>query len=167
MALWASESTEGIVVSVEKWTLQIRSANGDMLSFNPYWKLQGKVSTPSRPALTMLPALEFGELVRVTWTQDTKEDRKRIDSIEVLSAHEGTTKGTVVTAKSDQLVINPKDKPGAVTLNPSYVRVDKKFVPDPAIARKLAQLKPGAQVTVQWAWDKEDRKRVMGITNGW
>ncbi len=149
------------------WTLYIRNSNYEPLSFNPYWVQQGTVWVASRPALTVFPAFESDEMVCVTWTMDERKGRRRVDAIEIVSSKEGTMKAVVASASTTQLVACPKDEPGSVTLNPRYVQVERRWVPEPAIATKLVQLKAGARVTVRWAWDAEGRKRITGLVLGW
>lgn len=161
---WSAEGhrSEGQVIAVQEWVLYTRTTNEPM-SFSPYWTFDGKVYVPSLPARTVLPALESGERVAVTWTLDEREGRRRIDSIEILSPREGTTKGTVVSSSVSQLVIRPKDEPGTVTLNPQMKKVENRWVPDQEIANKLRTLTKGSRVTVQWRWDDEGRKRIVGL----
>jgi len=166
-AAWCSEVSEGQVVMVQEWTLYIRTANGLPLSFVPYWVKEGTAWVSARPVRTMLPALESGEVVKVTWTLDTREGCRRIDGIQVISPLEGTTKGTVVSSSATQLVIRPKDEPGTVTLNPRIVKIGEKWMPDPEISSKLRSLKPKDRVTVRWAWDNEGHKRIASLTPSW
>lgn len=162
-----AEVTEGQVVSVKDWTLSVRTESNATLSFDPRWVQEGSSWLPARPARTILPALESGEYVRVTWTMDNAENRSRIDSIEVISALEGTLKGVVASSAASQLVVRPVEKPGTVTLNPNWVQINGKWVPEPGISDKLCNLPAGTKVTVRWAWDKEGRKRVTEVTTGW
>lgn len=163
VALAAGQRSEGQVVVVQDWVLYTRTTTEPM-SFAPYWAFDGKVYTPSLPARTVLPALESGERVAVNWTLDEREGRRRIDSIEVLSDREGTTKGTVVSSSLSALVIRPRDEPGTVTLNPQLKKVENRWVSDPEIANKLRTLTKNSLVTVQWRWDNEGRKRIVGLT---
>lgn len=166
-AALASETSVGQVSSVEKWTLTVRTDAGQTLALNPRWVKTGNSWNPARPALTILPALEAGERIRVTWSVDNEEGkRNRIDSIEVISAREGVTKGVVVSRSAQQLVIRVPEKPGTVTLNPRWVQINGKWVPDPEMARKLEGLKESSRVTVQWQWDEEGRKRIVGLSAG-
>lgn len=163
----ASQVTEGQVVAVNDWTLFIRTEGNEPVSFNPYWTIINRSSVPSKPAQTILPALESGEIVRVSWTMDQVEGRRRIDGIQIVSSLTGTTRGTVASVSSSQLVIRPKDEPGTIRLNNKYVQVERKFVLDPIIVAQLAQLKKGDRITVGWAWDNEGRKRITKIAPGW
>ncbi len=104
MAL-ASQTVEGQVVKVDNWVLTVRTQAGETLELSPRWVQEGKSWLPARPARTILPALEAGEMVRVSWTMDEKENRRRIDSIEVTSPREGTLKETVVRATASELVV--------------------------------------------------------------
>jgi hypothetical protein len=53
-------------------------------------------------------------------------------------------------------------------MNPRYVQVEGRWVPEPAIASKLATLAKGTKVTVNWSWEGgEGRKRITGFTIGW
>jgi len=113
----------------------------------------------------MLPALEAGETVRITWTMDTKENRRRIDTIEVTSPLQRNSRGTVVSRSASELVIRPVEKPGAVTRNMRPVQVEGKWVPDPQISRIVLGLKAGDKATINWAWDKEGRKRILAISD--
>ena len=162
-----ADVTEGQVVSVQSWTLNLRTSANESLSFSPRWVKEGESWLPARPARTILPALEPGEYVRVTWTMDNAENRRRIDSIEVISALEGTLKGTVSSASNSQLVVRPVEKPGTVTLNPRWVQINGKWVPEPSIAEQLRDLPANTKVTVKWAWDPEGRKRINSIALGW
>ncbi|MDO8682724.1 MAG: hypothetical protein Q7N50_04510 [Armatimonadota bacterium] len=163
----ASEVSEGQVVVVQDWVLFVRTASGEPLSFTPYWVNNGTAWVPSGPGKITLPALESGEMVRVTWSLEEREGRRRIDAIEVISSPEGATKGIVWTSGPGQLVIRPKDEPGTVTMNPPYVRIENRWVPDPEIANKLRMLERGTRVTVEWRWDNEGRKRITGLAIGW
>ncbi|MDI6828301.1 MAG: hypothetical protein QME62_07450 [Armatimonadota bacterium] len=147
----ASIVSEGMVITVQEWTLYIRTPDNKPLSFNPYYVFNGTKWVPTGPAKNVFPCLESGERVRVTWTQDI----------------EGTTCGIVVSSTRTQLVIRPKDEPGTVTMNPRFVLIEGKWVPDPVIANKLATLAPKSKVTVRWFWDKEGRKRIAAIDIGW
>ena len=164
-AAWSadSRSSEGQVVVVQEWNLFIRTASGEPLSFTPYRVFDGNAWGPSLPGKTVLPALESGEMVKVMWTLDEREGRRRIDSIQINSPIEGVLRGIAVSSSPVQLVVRPKDEPGTVTLNTNYVQIEKRWVPDPAIARKLANLPKNAKVTVAWKWDQEGRKRIMRL----
>lgn len=161
-AAWANQS-EGQVLGVKDWTLTIKTASGEELSFNPYWVKEGNSFQPGKPSRTVLPALEQGERLRVTWTADEREKRRRIDGIDILSPKDGRTQGVVISASKTELVIRPKEKTGRVTLNTKYVQVEGKWVPDPAISETLAKLTKEARVEVKWHWDQEGRKRIDGI----
>ena len=163
---WSAEgrTAEGMVIAVQEWTLFIRTASGEPMSFVPYWVLVEKSWTPALPARTVLPALESGERVKVMWTLDEREGGcRRIDSIGILSPREGTTRGMVMSASTSQLVIRPKDEPGTVTFNVQSRQVEGRWVPDPDALRILRTLGKGARVTVQWRWDDEGRKRIVKL----
>lgn len=163
----ASQTTEGQVVSVKDWVLTVGTASNESIAFSPYWVREGTSSMPGRPARTILPALEAGETVRVTWTLDEREHRNRIDNIEVISPREGTTKAVVGRRAANELVVRVPEKPGTVTMNTKFVQVEGKWVPDPEVSRRILSFKEGAKVTIDWAWDKEGRKRIVAITEGW
>ncbi|MDH7480875.1 MAG: hypothetical protein QHH26_02715 [Armatimonadota bacterium] len=162
----ASVVSEGMVITVQEWTLYIRTPDNKPLSFNPYYVFNGTNWVPSGPAKTVFPCLESGERVRVTWTMDV-EGKRRVDAIQIISALEGTTSGVVVSSSRNQLVIRPKDEPGTVTMNPRFVLIEGKWVPDPVIVNKLVTLTPKTKVTVRWFWDKEGRKRIAALDIGW
>jgi len=113
----------------------------------------------------MLPALEAGETVRIGWTMDTRENRRRIDAIEVTSPLARSSRGIVVSRSASELVIRPLEKPGSVTLNTRYVQVEGKWVPDPQVSRLLQTLRIGDRITVSWAWGSEGRKRINAISD--
>lgn len=161
-----SQSSEGQVVVVQDMTLFVRTSSGEPMSFNPYYVFDGRSYVASRPANTVLPALESGEYVRVAWTWDDREGRRRIDGIQILRSTIGTTIGYVVSSASSQLVIRPKDEAGTVTLNPNYVKRENKYVVDPGIAARLASLTKNSIVTIGWAWDQEGRKRITSLVVG-
>lgn len=163
----AAQVSEGQVVVVADWVLTIKTQSGESVAFTPRWVQENKAWLPGRPVRNFLAALEPGETVRVTWTADEKENRRRIDTIEVTSALRGTTKGIVVRTAANELVIKPQEKPGTVTFNTKFVQVDGKWVPDPDISPGLLALKPGAKITVNWEWDKEGRKRIHAVREGW
>jgi hypothetical protein len=163
---WSSQTTEGQVVTVQENVLYVRTTAGEPMSFAPYFVFNGSSYVAAKPADTVLPALESGEWVKVMWTLDTREGWRRIDGISILRTTSGTTVGKVVSTSTTQLVIRPKDEPGTVTLNPSYVKRENRSVPDPEIARKLASLTKNAVVTVGWAWDQEGRKRITSLVLG-
>lgn len=159
----ASEVSEGQVVSVSNRILTVRVASGEAMAFSPTWTKERGSWVPTRPARTILPALEAGETVRVTWTMDAKESRRRIDTIEVTSPIQRNSRGTVVSRSRSELVIRPLEKPGTVTMNTKMVQVEDKCVPDPEISRMIQSLKAGDKATINWAWDKEGRKRILGV----
>ena len=161
----ANEVTEGTVVSVANWLLTIKPQSGENVAFSPRWVQERGKWMPARPARTMLPALEAGETVRITWTMDTRENRRRIDSIEITSPIARSSRGTIVTRSANELVIRPLEKPGTVTLDTKWVQIEGKWVPDPQISRALQSLKPGDKATINWAWDQEGRKRILEISN--
>ncbi len=163
---WSSQTAEGQVVVVQENTLYIRTSTGEPLSFNPYFVNNGQTWVIAKPAATILPALESGEWVKIEWTMDEREHRRRIDGIQILRTTTGTTTGTVVSSVASQLVIRPKDEPGTVTLNPNFVQREGRWVADPNIAPKLVGLAKGTVVTVGWAWDQEGRKRITSLTIG-
>lgn len=166
LPVWASQTSEGQVVVVQENTLYIRTSTGEPMSFSPYFVYNGRTWVAAKPASTVLPALESGEWVKVEWTMDERERRRRIDSIGILRATTGTTIGTVVSSSASQLVIRPKDKPGTVTMNPGFVQREGRWIPDPAIASKLVNLPKGTVVTVAWSWDQEGRKRITSLALG-
>lgn len=170
----ASEVAEGQVVSVGNCVLgtgvihqvlTIRTQSNEQMEFAPRLVHEGDSWLAARPARTMLPALEAGETVRITWTMDTKENRRRIDTIEVTSPLERNSRGAVVSRSASELVIRPVEKPGAVTLNTKWVQVQGKWLPDPEISRIILGLKAGDKATINWAWDKEGRKRILAISD--
>lgn len=161
----ASQVVDGQVVKVDKWVLTVRTQSGETLELCPRWVQEGGSWQPARPARTILPALEAGEMVRVSWTMDERENRRRIDTIEVTSAREGTLKGTVVSATASELVVKPIEKPGTVRLNTRWVQIEGKWVPDPQISRVISSLRAGDKLTVRWAWDEEGRKRIVAVSD--
>lgn len=165
---WAAQVTSEVrVYAVADWTLYGRTASGEPLSFNPYYAQSGTTYAPAGPAKLFFPAVESGETARITWTMDA-EGRRRVDAITITSALTGVARGVVYSSASTQLVIRPKDEPGTVTMNPKYVQVEGRWVPEPAVASKLATLAKGTKVTVNWSWEGgEGRKRITGITIGW
>jgi hypothetical protein len=165
-AAQASQVTDGQVLVVQDGTLFVRTSSGEAMSFNPYWVQKEGRWIPTGPAVNVFPALESGEIVRVTWTLDN-EGRRRVDAIQVISEQQGITKGVVASSVRTQLTIRPKDEPGMVTMNPNMVQVERRWIPDPRIADKLAALRPNTRVTVSWSWDKEGRKRITDVVVGW
>lgn len=161
----ASEVVEGQVVSVASWVLTIKPASGEAMAFSPKFVQEGTSWQPARPVRTILPALEAGENVRITWTMDTRENRRRIESIEVTSPLARSSRGTVVSRSAIELVIHPVGKEGKVTLNMRPVQVEGKWVPDPQISRLVQSLKVGDKLTINWAWDNEGRKRIVSISD--
>lgn len=161
----SAEVSEGQVVVVTDWVLYIRTATNEPVSFYPYY-VPG-TAQPALPSRTVLPALESGEVVRVTWTLDTRDGKRRINRIEILSPLVGVTKGYVNGWSGSYLIIRAKDEPGTVTLNPQLVKSGTRWISDPVIVRKLTALRLRLQVTVTWAWDSEGRKRITGLVLGW
>lgn len=161
----AGEVAEGQVVKVANWVLTIRTASGESMAFSPRFVQERGSWGPARPAKTMLPALEAGETVRIEWTMDTRENRRRIDAIEVTSPLTRSSRGTVVSRSAIELVIHPREKEGTVTLNMRPVQVDGKWVPDPEISRLVQSLNVGDVITVTWVWDNEGRKRILAISD--
>lgn len=166
-AATANQVTVGQVVAVQDWTLYVRTSSGEPVSFNPYWEMKERSAVVVGIAKNVLPALASGEVVRVTWTMDEREGRRRIDAIEVISPIQGITKGIVANLGPNQLTIRPKDEPGTVVINPAMVQIERKWVPDPKVVQKLAAIKPGTRVTVSWYWDREGRKRIADVAVGW
>jgi|GEM_PF-2348058 len=164
-AALASQTIEGQVVKADNWVLTVRTQAGETVTLSPKWVQEGSSWQPARPARTILPALEAGEMVRVSWSVDEKEHRNRIETIEVISPLSGTLKGTVVRSAANELVVKPIEKPGTVTLNTKFVQVEGKWVPDPQISRVIQTLKAGDKVTVEWAWDQEGRKRIIAVSD--
>lgn len=167
VAQGAGGTVEGQVLLVQENTLFIRNQAGEPFAFNPMFVQEGNRMAPSRPARTILPALESGEVVSVVWFMDEREEVRRIREIHVVSALEGTTKARVFAVSPGQLVIRPKDEPGTVTLNTRFVQREGKSIPDPAISERMAGLQKGAKVTVRWQWDNEGRKRILGLEPKW
>lgn len=164
-AVCLGEVSEGQVVKVANWVLTIKTSDGESLAFSPRFVQERGSWQPARPARTMLPALEAGETVKITWTMDTRENRRRIDDIEVTSPLARSSRGLVVSRSAIELVIHPNGKEGTVTLNMRPVQIDGKWVPDPQISKLVQSLRIGDRLTVNWAWDNEGRKRITEISN--
>lgn len=163
--VWSAEITEGQVIRVDRLVLTVKAVSGELLTFSPRFVSEHGHWVPARPARTIIPALESGEAVRIVWEIDTRENRRRIIDIDVTSPREGTSRGTVVQRNAWSLVIRVAEKPGTVTLNTKWVRVDGKWVPDSSISKAIQALKTGDRLTVRWAWDQEGRKRILSVAN--
>ncbi len=163
----SQQIAQGKVVSIKQSVLTIKPASGPEVSFSPRWVKEGAGWQPSRPVRNYLAALEPGEEVRITWTMDEKENRRRMESLEIAGPREGTTKGIVVSATDSQVILRPREQDRAILLNTTWIKQGDKWIPDPAIAPRLAKLAKETKITLTWRWDDEGRKRITSVVEGW
>lgn len=150
---------EGVVVKKDGKSITVHGDDrAEPMTFIPEWRggMPKDGGGPDRAMVETLSKIGVGSRVRVTWHF---EEHNRVTAIEVLKpvAQSGKVTGEVVKAEKKLLVIRSEGKLFHFTPVWSGGMPKDGGGLDKAMMERLAKVKPGEVLTVEWTYDERPR----------